>query len=58
VEYRDLREGIHSITLNGRRKELGGAIIPNRENCARGKENCGRQDRLHFIFADGLVQQA
>lgn len=36
----------------------GGAIIPNREICARGKENCGRQDRLHFIFADGLVQQA
>jgi len=39
VDYRDLGEGIHSITLNGRRKVVGGRYhFESRELCSRQRE--------------------
>jgi hypothetical protein len=44
-DYRDLREGIHSITLSLQR-EGAEAIIQQREISALGGENWGREDKL------------
>jgi len=53
VDYRDLREGIHSITLNGRRKEVGALSFRIERTVLEAKRTVG--DKIDCILSLQMV---